>query len=137
MEFVGLEHVKISPWQRRMGMAALAAGWALCLRRCVRLERCQLEEQRHEALRGTARRYFHQQQRHAMLQRAARTTTVESSSLQSYSPPAPTDSDERASSGLTKRIRKLLLRFTEVGYVFHRLSTSSVLAYILQNRSNL
>jgi hypothetical protein len=64
-----------------------------------------------------------------MLQRAARTTTVESSSLQSSSPPALTASDERASSGLAKRIRKLVLRFTEVGHVFHRLYHSFVSAY--------
>jgi hypothetical protein len=68
-----------------------------------------------------------------MLQRASRTTTVESSSPQSSSSPARTASDERASSGLAKRIRKLLLRFSEVGYVFHRLYYSFVSAYILQS----
>jgi hypothetical protein len=128
MQFVGLEHAKLSPWQRRMGLAALTAGWALSLRQCMMLERSQQEEQRHEALRGAARLHFHQQQRRAMLQRASRTTAAESSSVESSNTTPRRASDEQTLGDVTKRMQKLMKRFIEVGYVFTRLQYPSTSA---------
>ena len=136
MEFVGLEHAKLSPWQRRMGLSALVAGWALSLRQCMMLERSQLEEQRHESLRGAARLHFHLQQQRAMLQRAARTTTVESPSVESSSPSARRSSEEQTFGDVTKRMQKLMKRFIEVRYVFTCLHCPSTSACLMIRKCN-
>jgi hypothetical protein len=65
-----------------------------------------------------------------MLQRAARTTTVESSSVVSSNAAARSASDEQILGDLTKRMRKLMKRFTEVGYVFIHLQYPFVSAYL-------
>lgn len=129
MEVMGLHHVTFSPWQRRVGIMCLAVGWGLWFRHCIREEHSLQEEARHEALRGAARRSFHQQQRDAMLQRASRmhdtgdSTTVPSTSV---SRSAPTES-VHPFTNWKQRMRQLILHFSEVRFIV-RLSAPFVWA---------
>ena len=119
MEFVGLKHSELSPLQQRMGKFALFAGWALWMRQCLRIERCHVEEQRHERLRGAARQYFYQQQRRAMLQRATRSTTEVEASAQPLNPSSISNGvNERASSDFVERMKQGVSHVVQVGCLY-------------------
>ena len=115
MEFMGLQNGEWSPWQKRLGVLALAAGWTVWIRKQSILRASQQEEQRHEALRGVSRRYFYQQQRRAMLNRATRSATAEPSP--SNDPDTATEEQTSSSSALMGRVRQTMSRVMEVGCV--------------------
>lgn len=122
MEFVGLQHANVTPWQARVAKLLLASAWALWLRQILTLERFSLlenideqQEQRHERLRGEARQYFYQQQRRAMMQRATRANDGEA--LSSSDAASTEVANEPSSNDFVKRIKLLAKRLAQVWFL--------------------